>query len=107
MWWCWGRATSFPRTARRPGYGRRHRHGGREHHRPYRLAAGVCLPPLRALPGTDPLSAGDLGIACALSALGYLAIRLQARFLPARAPEPRMPSGETGAARSLLRERGR
>ncbi|MFI2297903.1 cation-translocating P-type ATPase [Actinacidiphila glaucinigra] len=46
--------------------------------------AGVCLPPLRALLGTDPLSAADLGIACGLSALGYLAMRLQTRIFPSK-----------------------
>ncbi len=46
--------------------------------------AGVYLPPLRALLGTDALSVEDLGIACGLSALGYLAMRLQARLLPTR-----------------------
>ncbi|MYX32874.1 MULTISPECIES: hypothetical protein [Streptomycetaceae] len=42
------------------------------------------LPPLRALLGTDPLSAADLGIACGLSALGYLAMRLQTRIFPSK-----------------------
>jgi Ca2+-transporting ATPase len=46
--------------------------------------AAVYLPPLRALLGTEPLSARDLGIACGLSALGYLAMRLQAGLLPTR-----------------------
>ncbi|MFJ5220231.1 cation transporting ATPase C-terminal domain-containing protein [Streptomyces sp. NPDC088354] len=46
--------------------------------------AGVCLPPLRVLLGTDPVSAGDLAIACSLSVLGYLVMRLQTRLLPAR-----------------------
>ncbi|WP_431961476.1 cation-translocating P-type ATPase [Actinacidiphila sp. bgisy160] len=46
--------------------------------------AGVYLPPLRVLLGTDPLSPADLGIACGLSALGYLAMRLQARLVPTR-----------------------
>lgn len=69
--------------------------------------AGVCLPLLRALLGTEPLSAGDLGIACGLSALGYLAMRLQARLFPASSTDPRRPSGARGSAWSPLRRRGR
>ncbi|MFJ4850738.1 MULTISPECIES: cation transporting ATPase C-terminal domain-containing protein [unclassified Streptomyces] len=46
--------------------------------------AGVCLPPLPVLLGTEPVSAGDLAIACSLSVLGYLAMRLQTRLFPAR-----------------------
>lgn len=46
--------------------------------------AGVYLSPLRALLGTEPLSAGDLAVACGLSALGYLAMRLRTRLFPAR-----------------------
>ncbi|MEU4684012.1 cation-translocating P-type ATPase [Streptomyces xinghaiensis] len=46
--------------------------------------AGVYLPPLQKLLGTEALSAGDLLIGCALSAVGYAAMRLQVR-LSARA----------------------
>lgn len=42
-------------------------------------AAGVYLPPLRTLLGTDPLSLVELAVACALSCLGYLAMRFQRR----------------------------
>ncbi len=43
-------------------------------------AAGVYLPPLRTLLGTDPLSPAELVIACVLSAFGYIAMRLQRRI---------------------------
>jgi Ca2+-transporting ATPase len=43
-------------------------------------AAGVYLPPLRTLLGTDPLSLLELAVACALSGFGYLAMRLQRRI---------------------------
>ncbi|MDJ0465546.1 cation-translocating P-type ATPase [Streptomyces sp. H27-C3] len=48
--------------------------------------AGVYLPPLRALLGTEPLGFTELLIACALSALGYVAMRLQRRVRPKGAP---------------------
>ncbi|MGP4114318.1 cation-translocating P-type ATPase [Streptomyces sp. 4N509B] len=41
--------------------------------------AGVVLPPLRALLDTEPVSPAALAGACALSALGYVAMRLQDR----------------------------
>ncbi len=58
-------------------------------------AAGVYLPPLRALLGTEPLSPAELGVACGLSVLGYVAMRLQARLRPERPPRPRtsLPRG--------------
>ncbi|MCL6735150.1 cation transporting ATPase C-terminal domain-containing protein [Streptomyces neyagawaensis] len=49
-------------------------------------AAGVYLPPLRDLLGTEQLSLGDLVIACALSGLGHVVMRLQARLWPERQP---------------------
>ncbi|MGW6544247.1 cation-translocating P-type ATPase [Streptomyces massasporeus] len=59
-------------------------------------AAGVYLPPLRDLLGTEPLSLGDLAIACALSGLGHVVMRLQARLWPER--QPRAPLREGGDA---------
>ncbi|MFH8371719.1 HAD-IC family P-type ATPase [Streptomyces sp. NPDC018031] len=49
---------------------------------------GVYLPPLRTPLGTEPLTALEIGISCALSALGYALMRLQARV---RKDEPRAP----------------
>jgi Ca2+-transporting ATPase len=49
--------------------------------------AGIYLSPLRALLGTDPLTLADLAIACALSGIGYVAMRLQSRVRPER-PSP-------------------
>jgi P-type Ca2+ transporter type 2C len=43
-------------------------------------AAGVYLPPLRTLLGTDPLSLTELAIACAVSGVGYVGMRLQRRI---------------------------
>lgn len=40
-------------------------------------AAGVCSPPLQDLLGTEPLSPTDPVIACALSGLGHVVMRLQ------------------------------
>jgi Ca2+-transporting ATPase len=48
--------------------------------------AGVWLPPLRDLLGTQPLEPVDLAIACALSGLGHVVMRLQARLWPERQP---------------------
>ncbi|MEV7861062.1 HAD-IC family P-type ATPase [Streptomyces hirsutus] len=49
-------------------------------------AAGVYLPPLQDLLGTEPLSPTDLVIACALSGLGHVVMRLQTGFRPERPP---------------------
>lgn len=49
-------------------------------------AAGVYLPPLRDLLGTEPLPLTDLAIACLLSGLGHVVMRLQARLRPERPP---------------------
>ncbi|MCE7051610.1 cation-translocating P-type ATPase [Streptomyces purpurascens] len=49
-------------------------------------AAGVYLPPLRDLLGTEPLALTDLAIACVLSGLGHVVMRLQARLRPERPP---------------------
>ncbi|MET8894010.1 cation-translocating P-type ATPase [Streptomyces albogriseolus] len=46
--------------------------------------AGVYVPFLQSLLGTEPLSPGDLAIACALSALGYAVMRVQRRLWPER-----------------------
>ncbi|WP_240661560.1 MULTISPECIES: HAD-IC family P-type ATPase [unclassified Streptomyces] len=45
---------------------------------------GVYVPVPQDLLGTEALSPGDLAIACALSAFGYGAMRLQARLWPER-----------------------
>ncbi|MFJ4989809.1 CBS domain-containing protein [Streptomyces sp. NPDC088732] len=62
------------RTFRRSGVRRR---------RLDRPARTRTLAPLRAVLGTQPLSGTDLAIACGLSALGYLVMRLQAGLFPA------------------------
>lgn len=49
-------------------------------------AAGVYLPPLRALLGTEPLPPLDLVIACALSGLGHVVMRAQRSLFPERPP---------------------
>jgi Ca2+-transporting ATPase len=56
--------------------------------------AGLYLPPLRELLGTQPLSAADLAITLALSVLGYAAVRLDRLVHPGR-PSP--PAAETHA----------
>ncbi|MEO3845487.1 cation-transporting P-type ATPase [Streptomyces sp. CNZ287] len=48
--------------------------------------AGVYLPPLRELLGTEPLPLTDLVIVCAVSGLGHVVMRLQARLRPERPP---------------------
>ncbi|HVQ91974.1 MAG TPA: hypothetical protein VMU51_13150 [Mycobacteriales bacterium] len=45
--------------------------------------AGIYLPPLRELLGTQPLAVADLAIVCALATLGYAAIRLDRILHPA------------------------
>ncbi|MFF8843374.1 cation-translocating P-type ATPase [Streptomyces sp. NPDC015127] len=47
-------------------------------------AAGIYLPPLRELLGTEPLPPSDLAIAAAVSGLGHVVMRLQARLRPER-----------------------
>ncbi|MEU1200373.1 cation-translocating P-type ATPase [Streptomyces sp. NPDC005813] len=61
-------------------------------------AAGVYLPALRDLLGTEPLSPGDLAIACALSGLGHVVMRVQARLWPERQARASLhgPSGQGG-----------
>lgn len=49
--------------------------------------AGLCLPPLRDLLGTRPLTRPDLAIAIVLSILGYAAVRLDRILHPGR-PSP-------------------
>lgn len=46
--------------------------------------AGIYLPVLQDLLGTEPLAAGDLLIVAAVSSLGYAAIRLDRLILPAK-----------------------
>ncbi|MCX4510648.1 cation-translocating P-type ATPase [Streptomyces sp. NBC_01619] len=55
-------------------------------------AAGVYLPPLRELLGTEPLPLTDLAIAAALSGLGHVVMRVQARLRPERPPGAAVPS---------------
>jgi Ca2+-transporting ATPase len=50
--------------------------------------AGLYLPPLRDLLGTEPLSVPDLLIVCALSTLGYAALKLDRILHP---PQPGRP----------------
>ncbi|WP_234357204.1 cation-translocating P-type ATPase [Streptomyces sp. NBRC 110028] len=56
-------------------------------------AAGVYLPPLRALLGTEPLPPADLAIACVLSGLGHVVMRAQRRLFPERPPHARPARG--------------
>lgn len=49
-------------------------------------AAGVYLPPLRELLGTEPLPPIDLVVACLVSGLGHVVMRLQTRLRPERPP---------------------
>ncbi|GAA1301045.1 cation-translocating P-type ATPase [Streptomyces javensis] len=55
--------------------------------------AGVYLPPLRALLGTEPLPPVDLAIAGVLSGLGHVVMRVQRRLFPARPPGARSAPG--------------
>ncbi|MFD7766141.1 cation transporting ATPase C-terminal domain-containing protein [Streptomyces sp. NPDC059787] len=55
--------------------------------------AGVYVPPLRDLLGTEPLSPGDLAIACALSGRGHVVMRAQARLWPERQPRAAPDTG--------------
>ncbi|KJK40740.1 ATPase [Streptomyces variegatus] len=57
-------------------------------------AAGVYLPPLRDLLGTEPLALTDLAIACVLSGLGHVVMRLQARLRPERPPRAGLPAAQ-------------
>ncbi|WP_069860683.1 cation-translocating P-type ATPase [Streptomyces malaysiensis] len=56
-------------------------------------AAGVYLPPLRALLGTEPLPPADLVIAGVLSGLGHVVMHVQRRLFPARPPPTRTVPG--------------
>ncbi|WP_419836728.1 cation-translocating P-type ATPase [Streptomyces bugieae] len=48
--------------------------------------AGVWLPPLQALLGTEPLTLGDFAIAAGLSGLGHVVMRLQRWLCPEQPP---------------------
>ncbi|MDB1087339.1 cation-transporting P-type ATPase [Streptomyces sp. ACA25] len=65
--------------------------------------AGVYFPPLRALLGTEPLALTELLIACALSVVGYAAMRLQRWLLPEHTAgrRPGSPSGPADAPGSV------
>ncbi|MEO3850740.1 cation-transporting P-type ATPase [Streptomyces sp. B8F3] len=56
--------------------------------------AGVYLPLLRELLGTEPLPLTDLVIVCAVSGLGHVVMRLQARLKPERPPRGGPPGAE-------------
>ncbi|MGW0198750.1 cation transporting ATPase C-terminal domain-containing protein [Nonomuraea sp. NPDC003201] len=53
--------------------------------------AGLYLPPLQELLGTQPLGLGDLLIVGALSVLGYAAVRLDRILHPPRPQRPTHP----------------
>ncbi|WP_240776734.1 cation-translocating P-type ATPase [Nonomuraea basaltis] len=53
--------------------------------------AGLYLPPLQELLGTEPLALGDLLIVTALSVLGYAAVRLDRILHPSRSRRPIQP----------------
>ncbi len=55
--------------------------------------AGLYLPPLQELLGTEPLAIGDLLIVTALSVLGYAAVRLDRILHPSRSRRPIQPPG--------------
>jgi P-type Ca2+ transporter type 2C len=57
--------------------------------------AGLYLPPLRDLLGTEALPITDLIIVCALSTLGYAAIRLDRILHPGKRPAAAPVSAET------------
>ncbi|QKW48630.1 cation-translocating P-type ATPase [Streptomyces buecherae] len=67
-------------------------------------AAGVYLPPLRALLDTESLPPTDLVLVCAASGLGYGVMRLQTALKPQRLPGGDRPEAGTHIAR---RARGR
>ncbi|PWK24502.1 hypothetical protein BC793_1711, partial [Actinoplanes xinjiangensis] len=50
--------------------------------------AGIYLPPLQTLLGTQPLAITDLLIVTAVAGLGYAAIRLDRRLHTAGRPSP-------------------
>ncbi|WP_062436698.1 cation-translocating P-type ATPase [Herbidospora daliensis] len=54
--------------------------------------AGLYLPPLRDLLGTQPLTAGDLMIVLGVSMLGYAAVRIDRVVHPGHQPKPHLPS---------------
>jgi Ca2+-transporting ATPase len=58
--------------------------------------AGVYLPPLQHLLGTQPLSALDLLVVCATAPLGYAAIRLDRLVHPTRRPPRPTPPTAAG-----------
>ncbi|MFF8193230.1 hypothetical protein ACF05L_20735 [Streptomyces bobili] len=66
-------------------------------------AAGVYLPPLQDLPGTEPLSPTDLVIACALSGLGHVVMRLRTRLRPERQPRGGPPAARDVIERTATR----
>jgi Ca2+-transporting ATPase len=53
--------------------------------------AGLYLPPLRGLLGTEPLAPLDLLVVTAVSTLGYAAVRLDRVLHPTRRPAPPPP----------------
>ena len=59
-------------------------------------AAGVYVPALQNLLGTEPLPPVELAIAFGLSGLGLVVMRLQARLLPEHPPRAAVPSNAGG-----------
>ncbi|MCA2229923.1 cation-translocating P-type ATPase [Nonomuraea aurantiaca] len=59
--------------------------------------AGLYMPPLRELLGTEPLPLGDLLIVTALSTLGYAAVRLDRILHRSRPPQPLPPGAPAHA----------
>ncbi|MET7336136.1 cation-transporting P-type ATPase [Nonomuraea sp. NPDC005650] len=59
--------------------------------------AGLYLPPLQELLGTQPPALGDLLIVSALSVLGYVAVRLDRILHPSRPQRSTHPTGKAGA----------
>jgi P-type Ca2+ transporter type 2C len=62
--------------------------------------AGVYLPPLRDLLGTQPLAPLDLLVVGAAASLGYAAIRLDRVIHPSRHPVPAQSATSVGESRS-------
>ncbi|MGW4964074.1 cation-translocating P-type ATPase [Nonomuraea sp. NPDC004186] len=60
--------------------------------------AGLYLPPLQELLGTQPLALGDLLIVGALSVLGYAAVRLDRILHPPRPQRPTHPTDKAAHA---------
>jgi Ca2+-transporting ATPase len=60
--------------------------------------AGVYLPPLQALLGTQPLALPDLLVVCAAATVGYVAIRLDRVVHPTKRPTTRTATPTGGSS---------